>query len=85
MYTTPLLFPQRRLARQVRQQFVVVGICGGLADLDKTVQDFLTALMNQTGTAGKCSRRDAWLRTSKTCRVDQSALARPGKRLWLPM
>ena len=61
MYTTPPSVPQRRLARQARQRFVE-GICGGLADLDKTVQDFLTALMNQTGTAREMqSRRDAWL------------------------
>ena len=83
MYTTPPSVPQRRLARQARQRFVE-GICGGLADLDKTVQDFLTALMNQTGTAREMqSRRDAWLQyqqkhaawTERTGKAWQEALA----------
>ena len=83
MHTTPPSVPQRRLARQARQRFVE-GICGGLADLDKTVQDFLTALMNQTGTAREMqSRRDAWLQyqqkhaawTERTGKAWQEALA----------
>jgi len=83
MQTTPPSVPQRRLARQARQRFVE-GICGGLVDLDKTVQDFLTALMNQTGTAREMqSRRDAWLQyqqkhaawTERTGKAWQEALA----------
>ncbi|EHL23879.1 hypothetical protein KYG_05749 [Acidovorax sp. NO-1] len=61
MQPTPPSVPQRRLARQARQRFVE-GICAGLPDLDKTVQDFLTTLMTQTGTAREMqSRRDAWM------------------------
>ena len=61
MHPAPSSVPQRRLARQARQRFVE-GLCGGLADLDKTVLDFLGTLMNQTGTARAMqSRRDAWL------------------------
>ena len=53
--------PQRRLARQARQRFVD-GICTGLAQVDKTVLEFLTGLMNQTGTARDMqARRDTWL------------------------
>jgi hypothetical protein len=52
--------PQRRLARQARQKFVE-GLCAGLPDVDKTVLDFLTQLMSQTGTQREMqSRRDAW-------------------------
>ena len=61
MQPTPASVPQRRLARQARQRFVE-GICAGLPDLDKTVLDFVTTLMTQTGTAREMqSRRDAWL------------------------
>ena len=61
MQATPPSVPQRRLARQARQRFVE-GLCGGLADLDKTVLDFLTTLMSQTGTAREMqARRDAWM------------------------
>lgn len=61
MQPTPSSVPQRRLARQARQKFVE-GLCSGLADLDKTVLDFLAVLMGQTGTAREMqSRRDAWL------------------------
>lgn len=53
--------PQRRLARQARQKFVE-GICAGLPDLDKTVLDFLSQLVSQTGTQRDMqARRDAWL------------------------
>ena len=50
METASSSVPQRRLARQARQRFVDA-ICSGLPGLDKTVLDFLTTLMNQTGTA----------------------------------
>ena len=52
--------PQRRLARQARQKFVE-GLCAGLPEVDKTVLDFLTQLMSQTGTQREMqSRRDTW-------------------------
>ncbi|MBU0748630.1 MAG: DUF1631 domain-containing protein, partial [Gammaproteobacteria bacterium] len=61
MQPTPSSLPQRRLARQARQRFVE-GLCAGLGDLDKTVLDFVTTLMTQTGTAREMqSRRDAWM------------------------
>ena len=61
MQPTPSSVPQRRLARQARQRFVE-GICAGLAQLDKTVMDFLTTLMTQMGTAREMQgRRDAWM------------------------
>ena len=61
MQPLPSPVPQRRLARQARQRFVE-GLCNGLPSLDKMVLDFLTALMNQTGTAREMqARRDAWL------------------------
>ncbi|MEI0423477.1 hypothetical protein, partial [Klebsiella sp. 75989] len=61
MQPTPPSVQQRRLARQARQRFVE-GICAGLAALDKTVMDFLTTLMTQTGAAREISgRRDAWM------------------------
>lgn len=61
MQPTPSSVPQRRLARQARQRFVE-GICAGLAELDKTVMDFLTTLMTQMGTAREMQgRRDAWM------------------------
>ena len=61
MQPTPSSVPQRRLARQARQRFVE-GLCAGLPDLDKTVLDFVTTLMTQTGTAREMqSRRDAWM------------------------
>ena len=60
METASSSVPQRRLARQARQRFVEA-ICNGLPGLDKTVLDFLTTLMDQTGTARDMqSRRDAW-------------------------
>jgi hypothetical protein len=60
MQPTPSSVPQRRLARQARQKFVE-GLCSGLPDLGKTVQEFLATLMAQTGTAREMqSRRDAW-------------------------
>lgn len=61
MHPTAQSPPQRRLARLVRQQFVD-GLCAGLAGLDKTVQDFLAALMSQTGTQREMqARHDAWM------------------------
>ena len=61
MQPTPASVPQRRLARQARQRFVE-GLCAGLADLDKTVLDFVTTLMSKNGTAREMqSRRDAWM------------------------
>ena len=83
MQSTPYSVPQRRLARQARQRFVE-GICVGLPDVDNTVLEFLTALMNQTGTARDMqSRRDAWLQyqqhhaawIKRTCTAWQEALA----------
>ncbi len=60
MQPTPSSVPQRRLARQARQKFVE-GLCSGLPELGKTVQEFLATLMTQTGTAREMqSRRDAW-------------------------
>ena len=59
MQPTPSSVPQRRLARQARQKFVE-GLCSGLPELGKTVQEFLATLMSQTGTAREMqSRRDA--------------------------
>ena len=85
MYTTPPSVPQRRLARQARQRFVE-GICGGLVDLDKTVQDFLTALMNQTGTAREMqSRGAAWMPYQQKQAVGTDRPGKACKRLWLPM
>ncbi len=61
MQNSPAPSPQRRLARLARQRFVE-GITAGMAELDKTVADFLAALMEQTGTAREMqSRRDAWM------------------------
>ena len=61
MQPDPSSAPQRRLARQARQRFVE-GVCGELPALDKTVLDFLTSLMEQSGTAREMqSRRDAWV------------------------
>nr|WP_296014871.1 DUF1631 domain-containing protein [uncultured Acidovorax sp.] len=61
MQPTPSSVPQRRLARQARQRFVE-GICAGLPELDKTVLDFFTTLMTQTGTAREMqAHRDAWM------------------------
>ena len=58
---TPSSVPQRRLARQARQRFVE-GLCTGLPDLNKTVLDFVTTLMTQTGTAREMqTRRDTWM------------------------
>ena len=51
---------QQSLAHQVRQQFVAA-LSASLADIDKAVLEFLTALMGQTGTQREMqSRRDAW-------------------------
>ena len=59
-YSAPTA-PQRRLASLARERFIA-GLCQGLADLDKTVVDFWTSLMEQVGTAKEMqSRRDAWL------------------------
>lgn len=83
MQPTPSSVPQRRLARQARQRFVE-GICTGLPDLDKTVLDFLTTLVSQTGTARDMqSRRDAWMLfqqhhaawTDRTAKAWRDALA----------
>ena len=61
MQPTPSSVPQRRLARQARQRFVE-GICGGLPELHKTVLDFLTTLITQTGTAREMqAHRDTWM------------------------
>jgi hypothetical protein len=61
MQPIPSSVPQRRLARQARQRFVE-GICAGLAELDKTVLDFFTTLMSQTGTARDMqAHRDTWM------------------------
>lgn len=55
------ILPQRHLARQVRQ-FFVESWCAGMPDVDKAVQEFLTALMSQTGTQREMqTRRDAWM------------------------
>ncbi len=61
MQNSPAPSPQRRLARLARQRFVE-GISAGMAELDKTVADFLGALIVQTGTARELqSRRDTWM------------------------
>lgn len=61
MQTNATLVAQRRLARQARQHFVD-GLCASLPDLDKTVTEFLSALLAQVGTQREMqSRRDAWL------------------------
>jgi hypothetical protein len=61
MQPIPSAVPQRRLARQARQRFVE-GVSAGLPDLHKTVLDFVTTLMSQTGTAREMqSRRDTWM------------------------
>ncbi|WP_462386321.1 DUF1631 domain-containing protein [Acidovorax sp. Q11] len=83
MQPTPSSVPQRRLARQARQKFVE-GLCSGLPELGKTVQEFLATLMAQTGTAREMqSRRDAWMQyqqlhtawTQRTAKAWQDALA----------
>jgi len=83
MQPTPSSVPQRRLARQARQKFVE-GLCSGLPELGKTVQEFLATLMSQTGTAREMqSHRDAWQRyqqlhtawTQRTARAWQEAMA----------
>lgn len=83
MQPTPSSVPQRRLARQARQKFVE-GLCSGLPELGKTVQEFLATLMAQTGTAREMqSRRDAWMQyqqlhatwTQRTAKAWQEALA----------
>ncbi len=83
MQSMPSSVPQRRLARQARQRFVE-GICTGLPDLDKTVLDFLTTLMTQTGTAREMqAHRDAWMQfqqrhaawTDRTAKAWRDALA----------
>jgi hypothetical protein len=52
--------PQRDLARQVRQQFVKT-LSSGLGSVDQVILDFLTALLNQTGTQREMQgHRDAW-------------------------
>ena len=61
MQTPETLVAQRRLARQARQRFVE-DLCASLPDLHKTVGEFLSALMAQTGTQREMqTRRDAWL------------------------
>jgi hypothetical protein len=51
---------KRRLTRLARQHFVE-GLRGGLAEIDRQLFDFISSLMNQTGTAREMqSRRDAW-------------------------
>ena len=51
---------QRHLASAVRQQFVE-GLCSGMANVNKAIQDFLTELMSQSGTQREMQeRRDAW-------------------------
>ncbi len=61
MQTNDSLVAQRRLARQARQRFVE-GLCTSLPDLDKTVTEFLSGLLAQTGTQREMqTRRDAWL------------------------
>lgn len=83
MQPTPSSVPQRRLARQARQKFVE-GLCSGLPELGRTVQEFLATLMAQTGTAREMqSRRDAWMQyqqlhatwTQRTAKAWQEALA----------
>ena len=52
---------QRRLAQLGRHRFVD-GLCAGLPALDKAVHEFLSTLMNQTGTQREMQRRrDAWM------------------------
>lgn len=54
------LSPQRDLARQVRQQFVEA-LAAGLVEVDQVILDFLTTLLNQTGTQREMQdHRDAW-------------------------
>lgn len=83
MQSMPSSVPQRRLARQARQRFVE-GICAGLPELDKTVLDFFTTLMTQTGTAREMqAHRDAWMQfqqrhtawTDRTTKAWRDALA----------
>lgn len=83
MQPTPSSVPQRRLARQARQKFVE-GLCSGLPELGRTIQEFLATLMGQTGTAREMqSHRDAWLRyqqlhtawTQRTAGAWQEAMA----------
>lgn len=83
MQPQPSPVPQRRLARQARQR-LVDGLCAGIPELDKTVLDFLTTLMTQTGTAREMqAHRDAWMLyqqhhaawTERTIRAWREALA----------
>ncbi|MFY3385333.1 DUF1631 domain-containing protein [Paracidovorax sp. MALMAid1276] len=77
MQSTPSPVPQRRLARQARQRFVE-GLCAGLPQLDKTVLDFVTTLMSQTGTAREMqAHRDTWTdyQQHRAAWVDRTAKA----------
>ena len=58
---SPALTPlQRHLGGAVRKQFVE-GLCTGIAGVDQTILEFLTALISQTGTQREMQeRRDAW-------------------------
>ncbi len=54
--------PSHPLATLARQRFVQ-GLCGGIPQLDKSLQEFLNALIAQTGTTREMQdRRDTWQR-----------------------
>lgn len=76
MHVPPAPAPQRRLARLARQRFVE-GLRGGLADIDKTLLDFLGTLVSQSGTVRDMqSRRDAWMLYQQQHRDWIAAVAR---------
>jgi len=76
MHVPPPPVPQRPLARLARQRFVE-GLCKGLPELSKTLLDFLTALMGQTGTTREMqAHRDTWMAYQQRHRDWTSAVAR---------
>ncbi len=71
--------PQRDLARQVRQQFVKT-LSSGLGSVDQVILDFLTALLNQTGTQREMQgHRDAWQLYGQ----HRSAWVQATQKVWL--
>lgn len=71
--------PQRDLARQVRQQFVTT-LNAGLGSVDQVILDFLTALLNQTGTQREMQgHRDAWQLYGQ----HRSAWVQATQKIWL--
>jgi hypothetical protein len=84
MHVPPDPAPQRRLASLARQRFVE-GLCGGLADIDKILLDFLGTLVSQSGTVRDMqSRRDAWMLYQQHHRDWITAVARGANEALAP-